>query len=90
MDFSYLEGYTGASFDAYERVLLDCMAGEKTLFVRADGMELSWAFFTPLLELMDGGGPGAPELHRYSAGSWGPEAADDLIKKTGRWWHNDE
>ncbi len=96
MDFSYLEGYKGTTFDAYERVLLDCMAGEKTLFVRADGMELSWEFFAPLLEGVDSMRYGkgteykAPEVVQYESGGWGPAEADALIRGTGRWWNNDE
>ncbi|MFQ5465893.1 MAG: glucose-6-phosphate dehydrogenase, partial [Thermodesulfobacteriota bacterium] len=86
MDFPYLEGYTGVTFSAYERVLLDCMAGEKTLFVRSDGIDLSWAFLAPLLELLEGGAAGAPELKTYEAGSWGPKEADELILKDGRRW----
>jgi len=86
MDFPYLEGYTGVTFSAYERVLLDCMAGEKTIFVRSDGIELSWAFLDPLLGLLEEGGTGAPELKRYEAGTWGPKEADELIVKDGRRW----
>lgn len=91
MDFPYLEGYSGMTFEAYERVLLDCMAGEKTLFVRTDGIELSWAFITPLLEFLESGGGKKgtrPELEEYRAGSWGPEGAENLIRKGGRRWKN--
>jgi glucose-6-phosphate 1-dehydrogenase len=85
MDFSYLEGYEGMTFDAYERVLLDCMAGEKTLFVRTDGIELSWAFLDTVLELTD---RGRLPLNTYEAGSWGPLQADELIRKGNRRWIN--
>jgi glucose-6-phosphate 1-dehydrogenase len=88
MDFPYAEGYEGYMPGAYERVLLDCMHGDKMLFIRSDGMELSWAFLQPLLELMDAGGPQCPPLNPYVAGSWGPEESDAFIGKDRRGWVN--
>ncbi|MDP2690695.1 MAG: glucose-6-phosphate dehydrogenase [Deltaproteobacteria bacterium] len=86
MDFSYTEGYTGAMFEAYERVLMDCMMGDKILFVRNDGVGLTWSFLTPVLERIEGRGPGAPELKFYPAGAMGPAEAGELIKRDGRGW----
>jgi len=88
MDFSYTEGYRGLVLDAYERVLMDCMVGDKILFVRNDGVELTWSFLSPVLDHIDGRRPGAPELFFYPAGSFGPEQADWLMRKEGRGWSN--
>ncbi len=88
MDFSYTEGYKGLVLDAYERVLMDCMVGDKILFVRNDGVELTWSFLSPVLDHIDGRKPGAPELFFYPAGSFGPEQADWLMRKEGRGWSN--
>ena len=88
MDFSYTEGYKGLVLDAYERVLMDCMVGDKLLFVRSDGVELTWSFLTPVLEHIEKRMPGAPELNFYPSGSFGPEQADWLMRKGGRGWSN--
>ncbi len=88
MDFSYTEGYSGVVFDAYERVLMDCMLGDKILFVRTDGVDLTWSFLTPVLEQIEHRAPGAPELKIYPSGSFGPEEADAMMKKDGRGWAN--
>jgi len=78
MHFDYNRGYTGPFLDAYEKVLLDCMAGDQTLFWRQDGVELCWSFLTPILEECD-----CPErgerLHMYKAGTWGPQRAKHLL-----------
>ncbi|MFQ5736092.1 MAG: glucose-6-phosphate dehydrogenase [Thermodesulfobacteriota bacterium] len=90
MDFSYTDGYTGAVLAAYERVLMDCMMGDKILFVRNDGVGLTWSFLTPVLEHIENRRPGAPELKSYPAGSFGPEEADEMMRRDGRGWANDE
>ena len=77
--------------EAYERVLLDCISGDKMLFVSSEGMELSWSFITPILDLVEGrGGSGAlaPELYLYRAGAPGPVEADRFIINDGREWNN--
>ncbi len=93
MDFSYTEGYKGFLLDAYDRVLVDCMLGDKTLFIRRDGVRLTWEFLTPTLDLLEKGGSGGagkpPEISIYRAGSWGPAEADKFIQKDGRRWQND-
>ena len=73
MDFVYHEHYHGASLDAYARVLLDCMAGDHMLFWRQDGIELSWAFLTPVLQECEECPSRERQLHFYPAGTWGPE-----------------
>ncbi len=86
MDFQYLGGYQGLVLDAYERMLMDCMTGDKMLFVRRDGVELSWSWLGPALDRADGKGPEKPELHLYRAGSSGPAAAERLMARDGRAW----
>jgi glucose-6-phosphate 1-dehydrogenase len=71
MHFDYAREQTGPALGAYEKVLLDCMLGDQTLFWRQDAVELCWGFLTPILEECD-----CPEraerLHLYKAGTWGP------------------
>ncbi len=69
---------------AYQRLLLEALRGEQLLFARADGVELSWRFVTPILEAY-ADQPGA-EPYAYPAGSQGPVAADRLIARDGRAW----
>ena len=83
MDFLYGSSFLVESPDAYERLLLDCLVGDHTLFTRADGVEASWTFATPILEAWRANGP-APAL--YPAGSWGPRKADLLLASDGRRW----
>jgi len=78
MDFVYHEHYRGASLDAYARVLLDCMMGDHMLFWRQDGIELSWAFLTPVLQECEECPSRERQLHFYPAGTWGPE----VVRKT--------
>jgi len=73
MDFHYNEGYTGPVLESYEKVLLDCMLGDQMLFWRQDGVELAWAFLTPVLEECETCADRAQRLKFYRAGSWGPE-----------------
>lgn len=78
MEFSY-EGHFGSDLiEAYERLVHDALLGDRTLFTRADGIERTWEIVDPVLD-------GAPEVHGYERGSWGPAAADDLIAP--RRWH---
>jgi glucose-6-phosphate 1-dehydrogenase len=85
MGFRYREVFDEDPPEAYERLLLDCMHGDQTLFVREDAMEVSWALIAPLLENWPAGEQ-AGKLQKYAAGSWGPAAADELIERDGRQW----
>ena len=85
MDFHYGTSFGKASPEAYERLLLDAMSGDATLFARRDEVEEAWAFIDPVEEAWHAK-KDAPELHFYPAGSWGPEAADDLLARDGRAW----
>ena len=71
--------------EAYERLLLDAMSGDATLFARATRSKQAWAFIDPIEEAWHAK-KDAPELYFYPAGSWGPEAADDLLARDGRAW----
>src|SRR5256714_4129634 len=85
MDFHYGTSFGKASPEAYERLLLDAMGGDATLFARRDEVEEAWAFIETL-ENAWAAKKGAPELFFYPAGSWGPEEADDLLARDGRAW----
>ncbi len=84
MDFRYGTSFGVASPEAYERLLLDCMLGDSTLFTRRDEVEASWALLTPILESW-AAGP-AQAFPNYEAGTWGPAAADAFIARDGRAW----
>jgi glucose-6-phosphate 1-dehydrogenase len=72
MDFDYHQNYTGPILDAYEKVLLDCMLGDQMLFWRQDGVELCWAFLTPILHACETCEDRAESLLFYKAGTWCP------------------
>ncbi len=73
--------------DAYERLLLDAMRGDQTLFMRADEVETAWRIVTPILRHWQK--IPAPNFPNYAAGTWGPKEADELIKRDGRQWLNE-
>ena len=84
MDFHYGSTFGGSSPEAYERLLLDVMAGDPTLFMRRDAVEAAWRWIMPILERWEADGDARPAP--YPAGEWGPAAADQLIETTGRRW----
>ncbi len=84
MDFHYSSVKEGALLDAYEKVLLDCLLGDHMLFVRQDGVEACWAFLSPVLDACEKCENREKSLHFYEAGTWGPQAAEDLMKHDGR------
>ncbi|MHC1741899.1 MAG: glucose-6-phosphate dehydrogenase [Syntrophobacteraceae bacterium] len=73
MDFLYSQNYGGPVLDAYEKVLIDCIRGDRMLFWRQDGVELSWAFLSPILEGCEECDVRGRMLHPYVAGTMGPE-----------------
>jgi glucose-6-phosphate 1-dehydrogenase len=79
MDFNYLQNYEGPVLDAYEKVLLDVIGGDHMLFWRQDGLELTWAFLTPILEFCETCSDRSDRLFFYKSGSWGPESARDIM-----------
>jgi glucose-6-phosphate 1-dehydrogenase len=84
MDFRYGATFGDQSPEAYERLLLDVMAGDATLFMRRDAVEASWVWVGKLLDAWQASG--ARWLPEYAAGSWGPVEADRLIRADGRAW----
>src|SRR5581483_10466872 len=82
MDFHYGTSFGKASPEAYERLLLDAMSGDATLFARHDEVEEAWAFIDPIEEAWSAKKE-APALFFYPAGSWGPNEADELLARDG-------
>ncbi|HEV7679006.1 MAG TPA: glucose-6-phosphate dehydrogenase [Candidatus Dormibacteraeota bacterium] len=74
--------------DAYERLLIDAMLGDATLFTREDEVEEAWRFCTSILDWWEAHPPALDEFPNYRAGSWGPHAADLLLAREGRAWRN--
>ena len=83
MDFDYEQHFDTVLPEAYERLLLDVIRGDSTLFTRNDELEAAWRFVTPVLRAWEGSSS-SPEL--YAAGTWGPSAADRLISEHRANW----
>ena len=84
MDFHYGTSFGKPSPEAYERLLLDAMSGDATLFARRDEVEEAWAFIDPIEEAWQK--QKEKGLYSYAAGSWGPDEADELLARDGRAW----
>jgi glucose-6-phosphate 1-dehydrogenase len=84
MRFSYQETFETPSPDAYETLLWDVMRNDATLFMRADQVEAAWSLLMPVLEVWAASPP--EDFPNYTAGSWGPEAAEVLIAQDGHSW----
>jgi glucose-6-phosphate 1-dehydrogenase len=76
MDFGYGQSFSKSLPEAYERLLLDALRGDRTLFMNADEVEAAWEFATPILTAWKNAG--REGLVNYTAGSWGPREADRL------------
>jgi len=85
MDFRYEDSFKQDAPDAYERLILDALLGDSTLFIRRDEVECSWAYIDRLYEGWALADPGRP-LPEYTAGTWGPPEADILLAQGGRTW----
>ncbi len=86
LDMSFASAFNVRNPDAYERLLLDVIRGNQTLFMRRDEVEAAWRWVDPIREAWERSGmPPKP----YVAGSWGPSAAIALIERDGRTWHED-
>lgn len=83
MSFSYQSVFAAEMPEAYQRLLLDCMVGDQTLFTRADDVEVSWSLLTPILQAWQAEGS---KPYVYPAGSESFEQADNLIESDGRTW----
>jgi glucose-6-phosphate 1-dehydrogenase len=76
LDFSFREGFREVAPEAYERLLLDVLHGDATLFIREDEVDIAWQIVQPVL---DASAAGALPVHAYPAGTWGPHAADAIL-----------
>jgi glucose-6-phosphate 1-dehydrogenase len=85
LDFEFREGFAEAAPEAYERLLLDVMIGDTTLFIREDEVDAAWQIVQPVL---DGIAAGVVPVRRYHAGTWGPEAADAILSGDDDVWRN--
>jgi glucose-6-phosphate 1-dehydrogenase len=83
MDFRYGASFGVSSPEAYERLLLDCILGDSTLYARRDMTERGWEIVQPIL---DHWAESKPDFPNYEAGTWGPDAADELMERDGRRW----
>jgi glucose-6-phosphate 1-dehydrogenase len=84
MDFTYARSFTKKPQEAYERLFLDGMRGDQSLFARRDGVERAWEFITPILEAWEE--RDQTPLPTYPQGSAGPREADELLLRDGRRW----
>lgn len=85
MDFSYAETFREISWDAYERLILDAIIGDRTLFLRADEVIKAWEIVEPVQNaFQDSSFP----LYPYAAGTYGPKESNKLLQQTGHYWHN--
>ena len=83
MDFSYGAAFLEEPPEAYERLLLDAMVGDPTLFIRSDEVDQAWRIVEPILTTWE---ERQVPLAGYAAGTWGPRQADQLIERDGRQW----
>ena len=82
MDLLYGSAFLEEAPDAYQRLLLDLMLGDPTLFIRADETEGAWSILEPVMRHWFG----SEKIPFYPAGTWGPEEADELLARDGRSW----
>jgi len=85
MDFSYSDYFGDGPTTGYETLLYECMNGDPTLFKRADVIESGWSLVQPVLDVWQALPP--REFPNHTPGSWGPQEADELIRRDGRSWH---
>ena len=86
MDFHYSDLVETDVPEAYERLLLDCIKGDPTLYAHGDSVEHSWKFVEPILNAWKN--DDSIPVYGYPAGSWGPEVADKLIDPAELTWRN--
>ncbi len=84
MDFRYGAAFGGEPPEAYERLQLDCMLGDATLFTRADEVEAAWTLIDPIIAGWQANPP--TDFSNYEAGTWGPQAAHDMLEQDGHKW----
>ena len=84
LHFSYADAFGKSSANGYERLLLDAMLGDGTLFAEREGVEATWALMTPILEAWKANFP--KDFPNYEAGTMGPKSSDELLTRDGRSW----
>jgi glucose-6-phosphate 1-dehydrogenase len=84
MNFNYGSSFKVPAPDAYERLILDAMLGDSTLFTRSDEVEALWTLITPVTEAWESGG--GSFIEQYRAGTWGPKEANDFMSADDRKW----
>jgi glucose-6-phosphate 1-dehydrogenase len=86
MDFNYADTFKDERHSAHERLILDCLRGDLTLFARQDGIEAMWQVVDPIIKRWEE--RSVHHFPNYIAGSWGPEESDDLMTRDGLSWSN--
>lgn len=84
LEFSFLREFTGIMPDAYQRLLLDAMNGDASLFARHDEVEVAWSIIDPIIAAWKS--PAAPPLEIYEPNLWGPDSCDTWMREQGREW----
>lgn len=84
MDFHYRDSFKQPTSDAYERLIIDAIQGDASLFTRSDEIEEAWALFDPVIAQSESKDSRPP--YTYSRGTWGPDAANELLARNGRVW----
>jgi glucose-6-phosphate 1-dehydrogenase len=84
MDFTYGSAFSVDAPEAYETLILDALQGDQSLFTRADEVEEAWSIVDPIIDAWAQSGP--PDFPNYEAGTWGPEASDELLAREGKRW----
>lgn len=84
LDFQFGREFSGSLPDAYQRLLLDALNGDASLFARSDEVELAWGIIDPILKAWQS--PAAPELHMYPVNAWGPDACVEWMRGQNREW----
>ncbi|MEN9895841.1 MAG: hypothetical protein RIR97_1693 [Pseudomonadota bacterium] len=87
LDMSFADAFDARSADAYERLLLDVIRHNQTLFMRRDEVEAAWQWVDPILKAWETTGQ---LVQSYTSGTWGPSQAVALIERDGRTWHENE
>jgi glucose-6-phosphate 1-dehydrogenase len=84
LDMSFAQTFQGRAPDAYERLVMDVVRGNQTLFMRRDEVEAAWSWIDPILNAWE---QNRQDVQGYTAGTWGPSSSIALIERDGRTWH---
>jgi glucose-6-phosphate 1-dehydrogenase len=87
LDMTFADAFSARNADAYERLLMDVVRGNQTLFMRRDEVEAAWKWVNPILSAWEETGQSA---QTYTSGTWGPSGSIALIERDGRTWHESE